>query len=428
MEEVEDKLWEEERCRPKSMKLLMYQIDDSEVAEMDVPRTKHPTQNDDSRGKSNATTTPSKPKVHMPVTVEEIEDEELIAQREKPKSPRHLLESLHEEDDTPNQPSGEDSSTQEQKEVHHTSRSKNDHAPPLMDLPPPPPDSKPIRLSCKRQTPPGFSSLRVSVLSTKGWVSGLDNERVDLRLDSCADITLISEDFYKSLKRAPRMQQGMKMQLWQLTDKDESLRGYVRILIFMETTAGEIVESEAEAYIVPRMTVPILLGEDYQLNYEVGVTRNVETGTKINFAGTTHEISAMTVDRTPDFDRMRQSSLLASKYAKAKTHRRNKSKRLRRKIKFGIEEQTVRAADDYLLKPHQCWKIKVEGQMEEDKEWLVQKNLLANANDSFFAVPNTLISTRNPWIPVANPTDQPCYIRKGEIIGTTSAYHFYDKT
>ena len=418
MEEVEDEFWEEERCRPKSVKLLMYQIDDSEAAEMDVPRTKHPTQNDDSRGKSNATTTPSKPKARMPVTVEEIEDEELIAQREKPKSPRHLLESLHEEDDTPNQPSGEDSSTQEQKEVHHTSRSKDDHAPPLMDLPPPPPDSKPIRLSRKRQTPPGFSSLGVSVLSTKGWVSGLDNERVDLRLDSCADITLISEDFYKSLKRAPRMQQGMKMQLWQLTDKDESLRGYVRIPIFMETTAGEIVESEAEAYVVPKMTVPILLGEDYQLNYEVGVTRNVETGTKINFAGTTHEISAMRVDRTPDFDRMRQSSLLASKYAKAKTHRRNKSKRLRRKIKFGIEEQTVRAADDYLLKPHQCRKIKVEGQMEEDKEWLVQKNLLANANDSFFAVPNTLISTRNPWIPVANPTDQPRYIRKGEIIGT----------
>ena len=121
----------------------------------------------------------------------------------------------------------------------------------------------------------------------------------------------------------------------------------------METTAGEIVESEAEAYVVPRMTVPILLGEDYQVNYEVSVTRNVETGTKINFAGTAHEISAMRVDRTPDFDRMRQSSLLVSKFARAKIHRRNKARRLRQKVKFGVEEQTVRAADDYLLKPHQ---------------------------------------------------------------------------
>ena len=66
--------------------------------------------------------------------------------------------------------------------------------------------------------------------------------------------------------------------------------------------------------------------------------------------------------------------------------------------------------------------------MEEDKEWLVQKNLLANTNDSSFAVPNTLISTRNLWIPVANPMDQPCYICKGEIIGTLhNPVMFFDK-
>lgn len=208
------------------------------------------------------------------------------------------------------------------------------------------------------------------------------------------------------------------MQLWQLTDKDENLRGYMHIPIFMETTMGEIVESEAEAYVVPRMMVPILLGEDYQVNYEVGVTRNVETGTKINFTGTTHEVPAMRVERTPNFGRMRQSSLLISKFARAKSHRCNKAKRLHRKIKFGIERQTVQAVEDYLLKPHQCRKIRVEGQMEEDKEWLVQKNLLANANDLYFAVPNTLISSRDPWIPIANPTDQLCYICRGEIIGT----------
>ena len=47
----------------------------------------------------------------------------------------------------------------------------------------------------------------------------------------------------------------------------------------MQSEEGILLESEAEAYIVPGMTVPILLGEDFQLNYEVGVTRNVELGT-----------------------------------------------------------------------------------------------------------------------------------------------------
>lgn len=38
-------------------------------------------------------------------------------------------------------------------------------------------------------------------------------------------------------------------------------------------------------------------------------------------------------------------------------------------------------------------------------------------NDSYFAVPNTLISANNPWVPIANPTNRPCYIHKGEVIG-----------
>lgn len=78
----------------------------------------------------------------------------------------------------------------------------------------------------------------------------------------------------------------------------------------------------------------------------------------------------------------------------------------------------MRATEDYCLKPHESKPIRVEGQLGEDHEWLIQKNLLANANDSFFAVPNVLISAANPWVPVANRTDQPRYIRKGEIIGS----------
>lgn len=38
-----------------------------------------------------------------------------------------------------------------------------------------------------------------------------------------------------------------------------------------------------------------------------------------------------------------------------------------------------------------------------------------------------LISAAHPWIPVANPTDHLCYIRKGEIIGTlVDPANFFD--
>ena len=411
MEEVEDEYWQEERSRPKAVSLLLHHVDDTVtptvVVEPDRPApSKHPSKK---------------------TTMEEVEDESVETHRNKPKSRKHLLIGDDEVDDAPedSKESLDDQSPEiEEVDSKHAlnSETRQDSSEvPDSHLPkttlPPPPVEKPIRLPKKRFTPVGTSALGVSVLSTKGWVGSLENGVVDLRLDSCADVTLISEEFFRSLKGAPKERQGMRMQLWQLTDKDSSLKGFVRIPVTMQTEEGILLESEAEAYIVPGMTVPILLGEDYQLNYEVGVTRNVETGAHIHFAGSDFKVPAHRVERTTDFDRMRQSTLLSGHFIRAKLHRRAKAKRHRQKVKFGIDEKTVRAAEDVRLRPHECKRIRIEGQLSEDKEWLVQKTLLANANDSHFAVPNTLISARDPWIPVANPTDQPRYIRKGEVVG-----------
>lgn len=124
------------------------------------------------------------------------------------------------------------------------------------------------------------------------------------------------------------------------------------------------------------------------------------------------------MERTKDFNRLHQSAYLVGQYVRRQFHRRNKAKKHQRKVKYGLLEKIVRASEDYHLKPHESKPIRVEGQLEEDREWLVQKNLLANANNTFFAVPNILILAVNPWVLVVNPKDHPRYIRKGEIIGT----------
>jgi len=260
----------------------------------------------------------------------------------------------------------------------------------------------------------------VSVLSVKGWVGNLDNSLMDLHLDSCADVTLISAEYYNSLKASPPIQQGMHMQLWQLMDTDSKLRGFMRIPIFMMTEGGTIIESEAEAYVVPGMTVPILLGEDYQLTYEVGVTRNVEEGPQVHFGKSEYVIAARQVDRTRDFDHMRQSAYSVGRFIRSKLHCRWKNKWHRQKMKFNLGEKVVRAKEDYRLRPHECKSIQVEGQLGEDCDWLVTKNLLSGADNSYFAIPNTLISANNPWVPVSNPSDHPRFIWKGEIIGVLS--------
>ena len=133
------------------------------------------------------------------------------------------------------------------------------------------------------------------------------------------------------------------------------------------------------------------------------------------------------VERTKDFERLQQSTYLVGRFIRNKLHRRNKNKRHRLKVKFGKEERVVRAKEDYRLRPHECKPIQVEGQMEDDRDWLVTKNLLSGVDDSYFAVPNTLISAANPWIPVTNPTNRPRYIRRGEIIGMlTDPAEYFD--
>ena len=248
-----------------------------------LPATKHPTQ----------------PPCKMPsVSIEEVEDDFWTEYRAKPKSTSHLLEeyqitaketvaserAVHTSEtfrEIPTVKNGEEAST---------------------PLPPPPKEFKPVRMPKKRFYPAGESSVGVSVLSVKGWVGHLDNSQTDLRLDSCADVTLISEEYYNSLRARPLIQQGMRMRLWQLTDTDSSLKGFVQIPVFMLTDDGITVETEAEAYVVPGMTVPILLGEDYQLTYEVGVTRNVEEGPRVHLGKSTYEFTARQVERTKDFE------------------------------------------------------------------------------------------------------------------------------
>jgi hypothetical protein len=58
------------------------------------------------------------------------------------------------------------------------------------------------------------------VLSTKGWLGSMLSEQVDLQLDLCADVTLLSEQLYLLMKDAPPLKRGLKLKLYQLTNKN----------------------------------------------------------------------------------------------------------------------------------------------------------------------------------------------------------------
>lgn len=308
IEEVDDDANLEAHNKLKSEKHLLYHID--EDLQQDEPSmTKHPTQS---------------PRQHQQTPLEKI-NHGFQSQHQTESESRHPILTTFDNEEI----------RQEAEEVErniYVSEQKSmadlGNHPINLDapLPPPPKEGRPIRMTKKRFYPAGELLVGVSVLSVKGRVGNLNNAATDLRLDSCADVTLISAEYYDSLMSAPSIQQGMHMKLWQLTDKDSTLKGFVWIPIFMTTDDGITLESEAEAYVVPGMTVPILLGEDYQLTYEVGVMCNVEEGPRIHFRKSDFEISARQVEQTKDFERLRQSACSTGKFIRSKLHHRNKNK------------------------------------------------------------------------------------------------------
>ncbi|KAJ7845773.1 hypothetical protein B0H13DRAFT_1908200 [Mycena leptocephala] len=246
----------------------------------------------------------------------------------------------------------------------------------------PPKESTPIRLHKKRSPRAGASALGTSVLSVRGW----------------------------------------------LTQEESGIKGFVTVPVYTLSDDGEILESEAEAYVVPGMSVPILLGEDYMLTYEMAVTRNVETGSRIHVNDWKYSMRAEPVSRSKDANRVLLSSRILKGPGTARRHRTKLVRQKEKARKFNAERFIVRASRDYRIRAHECCSIRVNGYFDEDREWLVEKNLLANGNGSYFTVPNVLISSTNPYIPVSNPTEQPRMIRRGEAIGQLNyPASFFDK-
>lgn len=115
-----------------------------------------------------------------------------------------------------------------------------------------------VKLLPKRTQTPGQAALGISVLSIKGWVGHRRNQLIDLRLDSCADVSLISKDFYDTLQSPPPLRQGLKLKISQLMFKGEPISQYIRAPIITTTEDGRIIETWAELYVIPGMSVPIL--------------------------------------------------------------------------------------------------------------------------------------------------------------------------
>nr|GAT48032.1 predicted protein [Mycena chlorophos] len=74
-----------------------------------------------------------------------------------------------------------------------------------------------IRAHKVRDLPDRMGSLGTKALHTKVRVGALDAEEVRGQLDSGADITLMSEEFWAALPDKPKPREGVRMKLYHLT-------------------------------------------------------------------------------------------------------------------------------------------------------------------------------------------------------------------
>lgn len=262
-----------------------------------------------------------------------------------------------------------------------------------------------------RALPEGLGSLGTRALHIKAKVHSVEMEPVRTRLDSGADITLMSEEFYKSIPGLPKIKEGLRMKLYHLTG-NASVLGYTRTNLFATAIDGTVISFELEAYVVRGMQVPLLVGEDFQTTYELGLQRHATGHCEVLVGRDGRYSIAASSAASVDLGFEIRQAFQTKSFVRAKTLRRAKSKAAR-----GSDASPVVAVEDVKISPGSVHNVRVSAAFGDQEMWLVEKILIGTDTADVLAAPTTWINSASPYIPIANPSPRPWYIKIGDVVG-----------
>ncbi|EJD33687.1 hypothetical protein AURDEDRAFT_76785, partial [Auricularia subglabra TFB-10046 SS5] len=259
----------------------------------------------------------------------------------------------------------------------------------------------------KRDHAEGHSSKGVTVLSTRGHVGTPLDDVATLTLDSGASLSLVNKAFLSKMRHPPKIRRGLSVRIAQLTSQTPDIEGFVKLPVFIRSEDGTLLEFEAETYVVPSMTVDVLMGEDWHLNYEMQVLRSVTEGTRVGVGESGFYFPARS----------------------AKSHRRAKA--ARRRSKAAIGNGQLLAYRDTVIPAGTTVLVDVAGDLQQGRDWFVDRNIVNLGRDALLSVPNCLLSTRTEAIvdehgqpsiarrsrlPVSNPSGSDLTLRAGTLL------------
>ncbi|EPT02336.1 hypothetical protein FOMPIDRAFT_1118518, partial [Fomitopsis schrenkii] len=281
------------------------------------------------------------------------------------------------------------------------------------DAPPAPP--RVLRMPKARSHAPGHSTVGIAALNVPVHLGTPDGVAVTAKMDSGADISLISAECLATIPAdaRPRIRRGLRMNLVQLTNGFH-IEGFVQLPVLIQAEDGDWLSFDGEFYVVPGMTSPLLLGEDFQVGYELCVLRNAADGTSVEIPATGHTFQASSSSKSAGrpFNIIGRGA--AASFVRAKSHRRNR--RQKQRARRAQATPIAHVARDCTIQPHSCRPIPITADFACNTHWFAEKTVLGQADGSCLLTTPTLLDAAHAYVAVSNPSDRPVRMQRGEVL------------
>ena len=276
--------------------------------------------------------------------------------------------------------------------------------------------SKPIlKLPRLTNRPPGCAFLGAKASEIEVSVNGFE-DFLRLIFDSGSDITLISERALRALQSAPRIRQGQRINLIQVTGRT-TISGYVPLELYFRTAQGPVVIT-VEAYVVKGMSTPLILGNDFADQYALSLVRR-EDRTFLQFGNTDREVEVANSISSPFIDedghafRLRVNSTTSQN---STFINRQKSRRTRRR--HATNKDIVVATERTIIPPTSSKRIQIQANFRKDVSSLfIEKHFHSNGHpDEIYGIPDTLVDKEQPSLHVTNFSSVPIVVPQGQVL------------
>lgn len=280
-------------------------------------------------------------------------------------------------------------------------------------------DKSLIEMKKYSSRPPGCSFLGSKATQVEASINSLTEKPISVIVDSGSDITLISQRYLQDEISHPKIKQGQRINLVQVTG-NASISGFVDVDLYFHTPEGPV-KIAVEAYVVKGMSTPFILGNDFADQYSISVMRN-NGASHLIFGNSGRSLPVESSTSPPFTDdqghAFKVNIIKPGRDEERPAHR--KRQKFKRKQRFRASDSKVRSTAKMVIPPETCIAVPVAANFPKGSNSLyVEKTFSTNRNtEDIYAPPDSLISKDRLMLHVANFSTNAVTVQVGQVLGT----------